>query len=105
MDVGIQVLVLAWIVLLVVILQWSRLSNRGVGINRGISIATWIGLTAVTWWFEVTVAFVALHAVLFSLGREATVVAVIVAIAVIVATPVAWWYGLGRWNKHRSAHP
>jgi hypothetical protein len=99
MDVGIQVLILAWILLMVVILQWSRLSNRGV------SVATWLALTIVTWWLELTIAFVALHAILFSVGREATAVAIVTTAAIMVATPVAWAWGLGRWNKHRSAHP
>jgi hypothetical protein len=98
MDVGIQVLVLGWIVLFAAGLQWARVTNRGA------SVATWFGLTAVTWWFEFVVAFIALHTVLFSLGREAAMALAIVTLAVFTVTPVAWAYGLRHWHKARSAH-
>jgi hypothetical protein len=98
MDVVIQVLVLMWIVFLVVTLRWARITSRGA------SIATWLGLTAVSWWFEFLFAFFALHAILFSLGREAAVVGAIVTVAIVTSTPAAWAYGLGHRNKHRSAH-
>ena len=98
MDVGIQVLVLGWIVLFAVTLQWGRATNRGA------SIATWLGLTVVSWWLEAVFAFFVLHTILFSLGREAAIVTAIVTIAVMSLTPVAWAYGLRYWNKHRSAH-
>lgn len=98
MDVGIQVLVLLWIVLIVVALQWGRVTNRGA------SFATWFGLTFVTWWLELLFAFFALHTILFSLGREAAVVVSIATLVVMALTPVAWAYGLRRWNRYRSAH-
>jgi hypothetical protein len=98
MDVGIQVLVLLWIVLLAVTLQWGRVTNRGA------SIATWLGLTVVSWWIEAVSAFLALHAVLFSLGREAAIVVAIATIAIMSLTPVALAYGLRYWNRRRSAH-
>lgn len=98
MDVVLQVLVLIWIVLFVVAFQWARVAGRGA------SIATWLGLTAVSWWAEFAIAFVALHAILFSVGREAAVVALIVTVAIMTLTPVAWAYGLGHWNRDRSAH-
>jgi hypothetical protein len=96
-DVGIQVLVLLWIVFLAVAIQWGRVANRGA------SVATWLGLTVVTWWFELVFAFFALHAVLFSAGREAAVVLGFAVIAIMSITPVAWAYGLRYWNRHRSA--
>jgi len=99
MDVTIQVLVLAWMVLFVITLQWAHVKNKGAG------IATWIGLTVVTWWVEIAVAFVVLHATLFSLGREATVVVAVATLALMTLTPVAWAYALDQWSKHRSAHP
>ena len=97
MDVVIQVLVLIWIVLFVAALQWVRVAGRGA------SIATWLGLTAASWWAEFAIAFVALHAILFSLGREAAVVALVVTVAIMTSTPVAWAYGLGHRKKDRSA--
>lgn len=99
MDVGIQALVLSWIVLVVITLQWGRVTNRGA------SIATWLGLTVVTWWLEAMAAFFALHAVLFTLGREAAVVTAIAVVAIVALTPVAWAYGLRYWTKRRSAQP
>ncbi len=98
MDVVMQVLVLIWIVLLVVALRWARVTGRGA------SVASWLGLTAVSWWVEFAVAFLALHAILFSLGREAAIVALIVTVAVMALTPVAWAYRLGHGNRERSAH-
>lgn len=97
MDVGIQVLVLMWIVFLAVAIQWGRTANRGA------SVATWLGLTIVTWWFELIFAFFAIHAVLFEVGREAAQILGIAVIAIISMTPVAWAYGLRYWNRHRSA--
>lgn len=98
MDVGIQVLVLMWIVLFAVALQWARVTNRGA------SIATWLGLTVVTWWFELIFAFLALHTILFSLGREAAIVVAIATVAIMSLTPVAWAYGLRHWRRYRSTH-
>jgi hypothetical protein len=45
-----------------------------------------------------------LHTVLFSLGREATGIAVLLTLAVIALTPVGWAYALRHWNKYRSIH-
>jgi len=97
MDVGIQVLVLIWIVLLAVALQWGRVTNRGA------SIATWIGLTVVTWWFVLVGAFFALNITLFSLGREVALLAAVAVLVILAATPVAWAYGLRYWHRYRAA--
>jgi hypothetical protein len=99
MDVLAQVLVLIWIVLFVVTLRWAHIANRGV------SVVTWIALTLVTLWLEFLVAFVAMHAALFSLGREATMVVIILTMVIVVLTPAAWAYALGHWHKSRSVHP
>lgn len=97
MDVGIQVLFLIWIVLLVVTLLWGHATNRGA------SIAAWLGLTLVSWWIEFVVAFVALHAALFSLGREAVIVLALLLGGIIALTPVAWAYVLSHRNKSHVA--
>ena len=97
MDAVVVVLVLVWIAFSAVALQVARVNSPGA------SIATWLGLTLVSWCLEFGVAFLAVHAILFSLGREAALVLVLVAAAVVTLTPAAWAYGLGRWNKRRSA--
>ncbi len=98
MDVIIQVLVLTSIVLFfAVTLRWGLVKSRGA------SIATWLGLTAVSWWVEVAFAFFVLHAILFSLGREAAQVVSVVTVVIMALTPAAWAYGLGHWSKYRSA--
>lgn len=98
MDVGIQVLILVWIVLLVVTLQWGR--SKG----RGANLATWAGMTVVAWWLEFVVAFVALHAILFALGREVTAVVIVVTLGVMTLTPAACAHVLSNWNRARTAH-
>jgi len=98
MDVGIQVLVLMWIVLFAVTLQWARVTNRGA------SVAAWLGLTFVSWWFEAIFAFFAVNMTLFSFGREAAIVVALATVAVMSLTPVAWAYGLRRWSRYRSSH-
>jgi hypothetical protein len=97
MDVGIQVLVLLWIVFFAVSIHWARVANRGA------SVAAWLGLTIVSWWLEAMFAFFAVNVVLFSLGREAAVVVAIVTVVIVTLTPLAWAYGLRHWNEHRSA--
>ena len=97
MDAVVVVLVLVWIVFLAVTLLLARVNSPGA------SIATWLGLTVVSWFVEFGIAFLAVHAILFSLGREAALVLSLGAAAVVTLTPVAWAYGLGRWNKGRSA--
>ena len=98
MDVGIQVLILVWIVLLVITLQWGR--SKG----RGANLATWAGMTVVAWWVEFVVAFVALHAILFTLGREVTAVVIVMTIGVMTLTPAACAHVLSTWNRARAAH-
>ena len=97
MDVGIQVLVLMWIVLFAVTLQWARVTNRGA------SVAVWLGLTIVSWWFEAIFAFFAVNLTYFEMGQQAAIVAAILTVAIMSLTPVAWAYALRRWNKRRSA--
>ena len=99
MDVLVQVLVLIWIVLLVVTLSWAHITSRGAG------IAAWLGLTAVSLWLELLFAFIALHATLFTLGREAVVVLTVVLVAAMILTPAAWAVALGRWRKSHAARP
>jgi hypothetical protein len=99
MDVFVQVLVLIWIVAFVVVLSWAHVSSRGA------SFAAWLGLTAVTLWLEFVCAFVLLHAILFTIGREAVVVVTMLTLVTMVLTPAAWAVALGRWRRSHAAHP
>ncbi len=90
MDVVIQLLVLLWIVLFVVTLQWSHVRSRGA------SVATWLGLIVISWWLEIAIAFIALHAILFSVGREVAALVALVILTIITLTPASWAYGLSR---------
>jgi hypothetical protein len=98
MDFGIQLLVLVWIVLFAASLQWGRTTNRGA------SVVTWLGLTFVTWWVEFALAFIALHTILFALGREAAIVLAVATLVVMAITPAAWALALRAWNHSRSVH-
>jgi hypothetical protein len=99
MDVLVQVLILIWIVLLVVTLSWAHVTSRGA------SFAALLGLTAVSLWLEFIIAFVAVHAILFTLGREAASVVIILTVAAMTLTPAFWAVVLGRWRKSHAAHP
>ncbi len=57
---------------------------------------TWLGLSLLTFWCEAIVAFIAVHAVLFTLGQAAGSVALFVSVVVIEATPFVWAFVLIR---------
>jgi hypothetical protein len=97
MDVGILVLVLGWIVLVAVALQWGRVTNRGA------SVLTWVGLTLVTWCIEVFFAFSLPYIILFTFGGDAARAVMIATVVVMAVTPVAWAYGLRYWYRYRAA--
>ncbi len=93
-------------VVLAVLLLWTlffaftlRLARVG---GRSASVATWLGLTAVIMAIEFAVTFFLLHAILFSLGSGATLIAFIVVIVIFTLTPAATMYGLGHRNAHRA---
>jgi hypothetical protein len=98
MDAVVLVVVLMWMVFFALTLRWARITSPGA------SIATWLGLTVVTWAIEFAVAFITLHAILFLFDREAAIVASIVSVAIMTLTPAALMFGLGYWNTHRSVH-
>jgi hypothetical protein len=66
-------------------------------------IATWSVLTALTVWCVYLVAFVGVHALLFTFGTEAAWVGVIVTGVILVATPFAWGLVIRR-QAHHAAH-
>lgn len=66
-------------------------------------IATWSVLTALSVWCLYLVAFVAIHALLFTFGTAAAWVGVIVTGLALVATPIAWALLIRR-QTHHAAH-
>lgn len=66
-------------------------------------LATWSVLTALTVWCVYLVAFVGVHALLFTFGTEAAWVGVVVTTIVLVAAPVAWAVLIRR-QTHHAAH-
>ncbi len=66
-------------------------------------LATWSVLTALTVWCVYLIAFVGVHALLFTFGTEAAWVGVIVTAVVLIATPFAWALLIRR-QTHHPAH-
>ena len=83
--------VLLWLLLLAVALQQGRPAGAG---GR---VATWLVLTALTMACGFMAAFVAVHALLFTLGRGAALVGLIASAAILTYVPVA----CGRVIRHR----
>lgn len=79
-------------VLLVVLLLLERLASaRGwAGLSAaGVPVLTWLVLTAMALWCEGVLAFVLVHASLFTLGTEAAGIGLVLTGAALVATPIA----------------
>lgn len=104
-SLGVALAVLLPLLLLVEGLVAALLSNvNGARTPRLLGpIATWSVLTALTVWCVYLVAFVGIHALLFTFGTEAAWVGVIVTGIVLVATPFAWGLLIRR-QSHHPAH-
>ncbi len=97
-SVGVQVGLL-----LAVLLLLERLATaRGWGglSAAGVPVVTWLVFTAMALWCEATLAFVAVHALLFALGTDVAGVGLIVAGVVLVATPFVTAYLIRRATRH-----
>jgi drug/metabolite transporter (DMT)-like permease len=66
---------------------WFVFGGKG---SRGAKITAWIGLTTLTLWCGSAIAFVALHALLFSIGRDAAMVGLILTTIFMVTMPFGW---------------
>jgi hypothetical protein len=86
--------VLLWLLLLAVALQQGRPSGASG------QVATWLLLTALTLAFGSLVAWFAVYGLLFSLGREAALVGLVVSGVLLALAPLAW----GRVIRHRARH-
>lgn len=98
MDAVVLAVLLVWVLFFALTLRLAHVSGRGAG------IATWLGVTAVVMIVEFALGFFLLHAILFSLGREATLIALVVSVVIFTLTPAATMFALGRWTAPRSAH-
>ncbi len=77
-------------ILLAVLLLLERLATaRGwVGLSAaGLPVVTWLVLTAAALWCGAVLAFVAVHALLFTLGTDAAGVGLVLAALVLASTP------------------
>jgi len=79
-------------VLLVVLLLLERLAAARGWVNlsaAGVPVLTWLVLTAMALWCEAVLAFVLVHASLFTLGTEAAGIGLLLSGALLVATLIA----------------
>lgn len=100
-SVGVQVGLL-----LAVLLLLERLATaRGWGglSTAGVPVLTWLVFTAMALWCEATLAFVAVHGLLFVLGTDVAGVGLIVTGLVLVATPFVTAYLIRRATRQTTA--
>ncbi len=78
-------------VLLVVLLLLERLASARGWFTlsaAGVPLLTWLIVTAMALWCEAVLAFVLVHASLFTLGTEAAGIGLVLSGALLVATPI-----------------
>lgn len=83
-SLGILLAILVW--LLVVGAAMMRVPGGGI---RSL-IAPWLALTVLTLAVLFIVLFIATYGLLFTLGKEAATIGVVVSAIILAATPVAW---------------
>lgn len=79
-------------VLLVVLLLLERLASARGWVTlsaAGVPLLTWLVLTAMALWCEAVLAFVLVHASLFTLGTEAAGIGLVLSGVLLVVTPIA----------------
>ncbi|HSG86751.1 MAG TPA: hypothetical protein VLA23_10470 [Candidatus Limnocylindrales bacterium] len=67
-------------------------------------IATWFVLSAVTTAGAFTILFVAVHALLFTLGEPVAAIAFLASAVALIAIPVAWALVIRNWSHRPSVH-
>jgi len=97
-SVGVQVGLLLAVLLLLERLATSR--GWGGLSAAGVPVLTWLVFTAMALWCEATLAFVAVHGLLFALGTDAAGVGLILTGLVLLATPFATAYLIRRATRH-----
>jgi hypothetical protein len=66
-------------------------------------VVAWFVVSAVSMGAAFTVLFVAVHAILFTLGQPAAAAAFLASLALLMVIPVAWAYAIHAW-AHRPPH-
>jgi hypothetical protein len=97
-SVGVQVGLLLAVLLLVERLATAR--GWGGLSAAGIPVLTWLVFTAVALWCEATLAFVAVHALLFALGTDVAGIGLILTGLALVATPFVTAFLVRRATRH-----
>jgi hypothetical protein len=97
-SVGVQVGLLLAVLLLLERLAaargWGGLSAAGV------PVLTWLVFTAMALWVEATLAFVAVHGLLFVLGTDVAGIGLLLTGVVLIATPFVTAYVIRRATRH-----
>jgi hypothetical protein len=92
-------------VLLVVLLLLERLASARGWFSlsaAGVPLLTWLIVTALALWCEAVLAFVLIHASLFTLGTEAAGIGLALTTAFLVATPIATAFVVRRATRRAS---
>lgn len=97
-SLGVLVAVLAWLVIVGAVLV--RVPGGGL---RSL-VVPWLAFTLMTLAVEFIVLFIASYGLLFTLGREAATVGVVISAIVLLATPAAWAYVLRKRAHGTAAH-
>jgi hypothetical protein len=97
-SLGILLAILVW--LLIVGAAMMRVPGGGA---RSL-IAPWLALTVLTLAVEFIALFIASYGLLFTLGREAATVGVVLSALILGATPVVWALVLRRRAHSAAAH-
>jgi hypothetical protein len=79
-------------------------ARHGRPLGTGALIGAWLALTALTLWCGYVLAFVLVHALLFTFGSDVALVGMIVSAVLLVATPVAWGLLLRRQARAAAHH-
>ncbi len=86
-SIGVQVAILLVCLFLVERLTAARRRNRADG--AGAPVVAWLAATALVLWAGGLVAFVVVHALLFTVGATAALAAAIVSVVALGAAPLA----------------
>ena len=79
-------------------------ARHGRPVGTGALVATWLVLTGLTLWCGYVLAFVVVHALLFTFGSDVALVGLVVSAAFLIATPIAWGLLLRRQSRAAAQH-